>query len=214
MARKNDYHMQQFYNQLMKGRPMLYKYQFVIEFIQGGTFNYGDKQQYAFNLFPNDPNQPDQNFTYYAQSAKLPSYEIVKAEIPYYGTKFRPPTVIKYEHDFNVKVLLEQDMIMYEKFREWQRLISSLRLSGGGSKTIPNINMRISLLDASHTYFTTSYVLCGVWPTEVPELKFEYKGDDNTAMTCDIKFKYQYCYRDDSFTTADDPLTPVNNMLK
>lgn len=124
----NNYYMKNFYNQIMKGKPMLYGYQFIVEFINGGTMDGGGVQ---FDLFNHDPSNPEENFTYYAQSASLPSFEVVKASVNYYGNNFRVPTVIKYEHDWTVTILLEQDMIMYEKLRRWMQMISDLRMNGG-----------------------------------------------------------------------------------
>lgn len=204
----NQYNMQGFYNQLMKHSPMLYKYQFVVEFIQGGSMNDGYGEQ-SFTLF-NNSQEADQNFSYYAQSASLPKFSVQKAKAAFYGNEFRVPTVIQYEHDWSIKVLLEQDMIMYDKLRAWMDIISDLKNNGGGLKTIPNINMRILLLNSQHTEFTTSYVLTGVWPTNVGEIGLAYKQDDGEAKTIDLKIKYQYCYEDPNFDTKADPLNAQN----
>jgi len=201
----NEYNIQAFYNQIMKTRPMLYGYQFILEFVQGGQMGNDAIGYEQFDLFNNREN-PDTNFTYYAQSASLPKFQINKATASYYGTQFRVPTVIQYDHDYNVKILIEQDMIMYERLRLWMKKISDLRLNGGGIKTIPSVAMRLNLLDSTHQYFTTSYVLEGVWPTNIPTISLEYKQDDNNPIMLDCKFKYQYCYRDDDFDTSNNPL--------
>ena len=206
----NDYNMRGFYNQLMKARPMLYAYQFVVEFVPGGIMN----NAVTFDLFNSEKDSPDQNFSYYAQSARLPAFEISKATASYYGTEFRLPTVIKYQHDWDVTLLLEQDMIMYEKLRSWMKMISDLSMNGGGYKTIPNVDMRISLLNSDHTMFTTSYRMVGVWPTNIPEIKLEYKQDDTSPITLPAKFKYQYCYRDDNFDGSGDPLAAGNHRIQ
>lgn len=74
--------------------------------------------------------------------------------------------------------------------------------------------MRISLLNSDHTMCTTSYRMVGVWPTNIPDINLEYKADDNTALTVQAKFKYQYCYRDDNFDGSGDPLSAGNNMIR
>lgn len=209
---RNEYNMQSFYNQIMKTVPMLYGYQFIIEFVQGGSYGNANEGYKEFNIFNNDAS-PDQNFTYYAQSASLPKFQIVKAKAWYYGNDFRVPTTIQYEHDYTVKIFLEQDMIMYEKLRDWMREISDIHNNGGGYKTIPNIAMRLNLLDSTHKRFTTSYVLEGVWPTNIPTVSLKYQ-EDNSPLTIDCKFKYQYCYRDDSFSTDDDPLKASNQIIR
>lgn len=206
----NSYHLKNFYNQIMKTNPLLYPYQFVIEFVQGGTMGDGFGGTQTFDLFDNSSN-PDENFTYYAQSGSIPKFTVNKAAVNYYATEFRTPTVIQYEHDWSVKILLEQDMIMYEKLRTWMKLMTNLENSGGGIKTIPNINMRISLMNAEHTYFTTSYVMVGIWPTQIPKINLKYESGSSQAMTLDCKFKYQYCYRDDAFDLSQDPLDVKNH---
>lgn len=208
--RRNEYNIQSFYNQIMKQMPMLYGYQFVLEFVQGGQLGNDYSGYQPFTLF-NNSESPDQNFTYYAQSASLPKIGIVKSKASYYGTEFRIPTVIQYEHDYTVKILLEQDMIMYEKLRQWMRMISDLKYNGGGIKSIPSVALRLNLLDSTHQNFTTSYVLEGVWPTNIAEIPLKYAQDDNTPVSCDCKFKYQYCYRDDSFgTSTPNPYDPLS----
>jgi hypothetical protein len=93
---KNEYNLSNFYNQLTKETAYLYKYQFVVEFIQGGE-NY---------WFQNDPAQPDQQFSYYCQSGKIPEFKINKAKVPYYGTDFRIPTVMTFDHSWDCKLIL------------------------------------------------------------------------------------------------------------
>ena len=210
MPTYNPYHLKNFYNQIMKTNPLLYKYQFVIEFIQGGTMGDGYGGTQSFTLFDNASN-PDENFTYYAQSGSIPKFTIQKASIPFYATDFRTPTVIQYNHDWIVKILLEQDMIMYEKLRAWMKLMTSLENSGGGIKTIPNINMRISLMNSEHTHFTSSYVMTGIWPVEIPQISLKYENTSTQPLAIDCKFKYQYCYRDDNFDLSQDPLGVKNH---
>ena len=118
---QNNYYLQGFYNQLMKQVPMLYNYQFILEFVQKGV---------GASLF-SDQTNPDQNFTYYAQSASLPQINIVKGTAHYFGTQFRIPGTVQYQHDYTVKILLEQDMIMYDKLRYWMRQLSDLKYNGG-----------------------------------------------------------------------------------
>lgn len=93
---ENKYNLSNFYNQLTKNTAMLYKYQFVVEFIQGGDNHW----------FINDANSPDQNFSYYCQSGKIPEFKINKANVTYYGTKFNIPTVMTFDHSWDCKILL------------------------------------------------------------------------------------------------------------
>ena len=93
---KNEYNLSKFYNQLTKETSLLYKYQFVVEFIQGG-------ENYYFN---NDPNNPDQTFSYYCQSGKIPAWSIKSAKVGYYAKEFTIPTVMTFDHSWDCKMIL------------------------------------------------------------------------------------------------------------
>lgn len=99
-------------------------------------------------------------------------------------------------------------MIMFNKLKAWMKHISDIKYNGGGTKKIPNVDLRLNLLDSTHKHFTTSFVMVGVWPTSMSEIKLAYKDSDNTPLQLTANFKYQYCYRDDNFDTSADPLRP------
>ncbi len=207
MSVTNQYPLGTVYNSITKAKPLLYKYQFILQFIGGngfwdaGTFK-------SFTLFDNDTNNPDQNFTYWAQSATIPEFNIPSQKVSFYASQFRVPTCMTYKHDFETKILLDQDMTMYNKLDTWLKMISRLQLSGGGIKTIPTIKLRIRLLDSEHQYFTTSIVLDGVWIKELGNIKLEYKAGDANAMTVNAKFAVQYYYKDDDEQNLSmDPLS-------
>ena len=46
----------------------------------------------------------------------------------------------------------------------------------------------------------------GVWPKTIPSISLKYQQDENTPISLDCKFAYQYCYRDDDFDTSGNPL--------
>lgn len=100
---------------------MLFGYQFILTFIgpEMETFFAGKDTDY------------EKNFTYHAQSAKLPAFTIDKAKVPFYGNDFRVPTVVKYSHDWDVELLIDQNMRIYEAARAWLRFYSDLKFSGG-----------------------------------------------------------------------------------
>jgi hypothetical protein len=97
---------------------------------------------------------------------------------------------------------------MYDKMKQWMRDLSDLKYNGGGTKKIPNVDLRLNLLDSTHQFCTTSFVMVGAWPAAVSELKLDYKDGDATPLQLAVSFKYQYCYRDDNFDTSADPLRP------
>jgi hypothetical protein len=183
-------------NNIIKQTPLMLKYQFTVEFINGAS-------AYAAGLLGGDV---DEQIAYWAQSANIPSFEVVKGTTAFYGTEFRVPTTIKYEHDWTLKFLLDQDLTIYERMRTWLRSFSNLKQSGGGEKIIPDCNMRINLLDPAQQTITQAFVLVGCWPTNIGEFKLEYKQDDTTAMTFECKIKYQYCYPAEDQLSSGDPL--------
>jgi hypothetical protein len=57
---------------------------------------------------------------------------VAKAAVPCYGNDFRVPTVKTFGHDWQCKIMLEQDMIIYDRLKSWMRTISDLKYNGGG----------------------------------------------------------------------------------
>ena len=196
--RNNDYHVNKFYNDITKSSPLLYEYQFTVEFI-GGPFAAIKSEQLG----------PVSNFTYFAQSASLPKYDITKAKVSYYGITFNTPGTIKYAHEWSCDILLDQKMYMYEIMRAWMRSLSDLRINGGGNRVIPNCDLKINILDSTHQYVLTTYRLVGIWPNNIGEIKLAYKGDDNTVQTAKFGFKYQYCYEEQK----GDPLAGASTPM-
>ena len=72
----------------------------------------------------------------------------------------------------------------------------------GGNRVIPNVDLKVNVLDSTHEYVLTSYRLVGIWPTNIGDIQLAYKGDDNAIQTAKFKFKYQYCYEE----KTGDPL--------
>lgn len=183
-----------FYNDIMEQKPLLFKYQFLVDFKLTEINALGSVE----------------NATYYAQSASIPKVELVKANTAFYGIQFRLPSTIKYEHDWTVKFLLNQNMSVYNSILNWMDKISNWGLSGGGNKGLnqrgnETADLQFHLLDSTHSQIIDTFTLVGCWPTNIGELQLEYKQDDNTPMTFDCKFKYQYCYRG-----PNDPLASTN----
>jgi hypothetical protein len=179
-----------FYTSIMKEKPLMFKYQFLVDFSLT-NIRIDTKSDLA---------------TYYAQSASIPKVELVKANTAFYGIQFRLPSTIKYEHDWTVKFLLNQNMYVYNSILNWMNSISNWDNSGGsvaalgGTKSLNQRNnatadLKFHLLDSTHNNIIDTFTLVGCWPTNIGELQLEYKQDDNTPMTFDCKFKYQYCFR-------------------
>lgn len=208
MSVSNPYHLGKFYNNIAKTTPLLYQYQYILEFVQGGGFWINNEFK-KFTLFDHDENNPEQNFTYWAQSATIPDFTIPAAKVPFYATDFRVPACMVYKHQFSTKIFLDQDLTMYNKLDTWLKMITRLQLSGGGIKTIPTVKLRIRLLDSQHQYFTSSFVLEGVWISKLSgaDLKYQQGGASNILQP-NVEFRVQYYYRDDDAQNLEmDPLS-------
>ena len=136
----NIYDIKTFYTQITKRSPLLFKYQFTVE------------------LFSGEDNQ-SKNLPYYVQSATLPKFDITKGKVAYFGINFNVPGTIKYEHDWKCKLLLDQDMTMYEWFRKSMKYFSDLKFNGGGNRQIPNWNLHLNLLNNENNNVLETYVL-------------------------------------------------------
>lgn len=209
--RPNDKHLRTYYSNL-KQLPLLYKYQFVVEFVKGGTIQTPPgivplESQSFYSLFTNTINSPDQTLTYYAQSASIPGVSIKNAQAKFFAGKFNVPTVIQYEHNWKIDIILDQDLTMYKKFIEWQKFMSDYKFSGGGVRVIPDISMRVNVLNSDHSGFTTSFILAGIWPNDVAQIDVSYDGNAQIKKAA-IEFRYQYVYQDPSFDpqNLNDPL--------
>lgn len=203
----NLYHLNSYYNNITKKKPLLYKYQYVLDFVGNGGF-FVDQDFKPFTLFNDNPDDPSQTFSYWAQSASIPGFNINKTDVNFYGAKFHVPACKTYEHDFSTNILIDQDMIMYKKLETWLKMISRYEISGGGIKVIPTCKLRVKLLDSEHQYFTTSVVMDGAYITSLAATTFDYSsGPDVTPITVAATFKIQYYYRDDDLDLAMDPLS-------
>lgn len=202
----NNYHLGSFYSNITKQKPLLYQYQYVLDFVGNGGF-WLDSDFKPFTLFNDDPDNPDQVFSYWAQSAQIPGFELTKANVPFYGAQFHVPACQKYTHDFSCQILLDQDLTMYKKLETWLKIISRYEISGGGIKVIPTCKLRVKLLDSQHQYFTTSIVMDGAWITGLDAVSFKYNGPGVQPLMVNAKFKIQYYYRDDNLDLTMDPLS-------
>jgi hypothetical protein len=58
MSVTNPYHLGNYYNNISKQLPLLYKYQYILEFIGGNGF-WDSGEFKTFTLFDYDENNPD-----------------------------------------------------------------------------------------------------------------------------------------------------------
>lgn len=191
----NDYNLKSFYTNIMKSTSLLYKYQFIVEFI--GLDAYGITDQ----------SDASRNISYYLKSANIPGVSLATGKTTFLGTEFRMPGPLKFGQNWTVKILLEENLFAYKGLQAWRESISSLELDGGGSKTIPNVQARVSVLSEDHQTCTDSFILEGVWLKKlgaISNLQYSTNGGEN-PVEVDAEFRYQYSYRDPNFN-FEDPL--------
>ena len=196
MANASNFNLKTFYKILTSDKSILYAYQFVTEF---------DGLDPSWGI----TNSMDaaENITYYIQSSDIPGVSITTAKTAYLGTEFRVPGVKQYGHNWTANVLIVENFKIYDGFRRWQEYITSLKNDGGGQRAIPNVDIRISLLDPTSQKKTKSFVLAGAWVKSVGDLSLKYEqGGGSPIQNFPIELRYQYCYRDDNFDKATDPL--------
>ena len=185
-SNKNLYDLQKFYNNIITKNPLRYGHQFTVE------FNGADLARYAAGL--NIQADPTRCITYYVRSSEIPEVTVNSAKVSYFSAGFEVPGVVKYPDSWNVTILLDQDMTMYNILRNWQEALSSYRLSGGGIKTIPNIIARVNLLDRTMRQVVKSYIMEGVWINQLGNVDMQYQEGSSDAKTCSCAFAMQYFY--------------------
>lgn len=204
---KNVVNLANFYNQIMKGNPLRYGYQFTIEFIGSDIGTYTG--QFDGNGKTGTTDISTNSLTYLAQSAKLPAAKISSAQAVFYGTEFSLPGIYSTgPGDWQIDFLLTEGMDQYEKLNNWQLAISDYKNSGGGRKLVPNVKARVNLLDQTHQFITKRFNIEGMWMEELGELSFAYKKDGSEVMKATAKFKYQYWW--DESQGDGDPLAPTS----
>jgi len=180
----NPYNLKTFYSNIMKENALLYKYQFIVDFI--GLDKYGIT----------DTTDAAKNITYYIQSASIPGYQLTNGKTVFLGTEFRAPGVLKFGHQWNTSVLLSQSLFSYKGLQNWRREISRLEIDGGGIKTIPDVQARVSVLSSDHQTIEKSFILEGVWIKELGALQLQYTNGGSEPLKCSVQFRYQYVYPD------------------
>ncbi len=196
MSNATNFNLKNFYNILTNSGALLNNYQFVAEF-------HGLDSSWGIS----DSVDAENNISYYIQSANIPGVTLTTVNVPFLGTEFRSPGVKQFQHTWNCNILLVQNFKIYDGFRRWQEHISSLKLDGGGDRAIPDVNVRISILDPTSQYKNKSFVLEGVWVQSVGNLALAYKqGGGDIQNRFPIALRYQYVYKDDAFDNSTDPL--------
>lgn len=199
--------LKDFYAQITKKRALLNGHQFILQFF--GPSNQNSNGSTESQTGGNDAVLwgPAAEFSYYAHSATIPSPTLNKADVNYYAGRFTVPTTVTFEHNWTTKILVDQGFTLYNALRSWQEDLSSYYYNSGGRRVIPNMNIRIKILNAEHDYFTTAYVLAGVWPKQIQSQPLKYEQTSNPTFI-NVQFSYQYCYEDTTFNASENPLKP------
>ena len=197
MARTNTYNVMEYYKNITQKHPLRYQHQFTVEFLGSslGTIETGE-----FNA--SDTSDIRNNITYWVQSSEIPQVTVSSVKVDFFAAGFEIPGVVKYPDSWKTSILIDQNLTQYNRLRSWQEAMSSYTKSGGGYKTIPNVIAKVNLLDSTMQYVVKSYIMEGVWISELSDLQFEYKEGSSDIMTCNCTFTMQYFYE----TNENDPL--------
>ena len=197
MGNVTGYDLRNFYNGITKKDNPLYRYQFLAEFV-------GLKDEWGIS----DSSDAAKNISYYFKSTTIPGFNLNNGQMTYLGTQFRLPGNVVFTHSWTASLLLEQNFTAYKGFRRWQEDISSLTRDGGGNKAIPNVKVRLSILNPDMETRSNAIILEGVWVKNVQQLPLRYNNGGGDNPDCQIEFRYQYNYLDNpgAFDMSTDPL--------
>lgn len=137
----------------------------------------------------------------YGQSTTIPRRKINTAEVEYFGQKFPIPTTIDEGQSWAIKASADADNDIYNRFREWQEVHASWAKSGGGSKTVSNVNAYIDIYNANMDKIVDTFCLKGIFPDDVGDIDLDMSGDG--IVTFDVNFVFILCYNSKRGT---DPL--------
>jgi hypothetical protein len=199
MSKANQINIREFYNNLKKN-PLRYKHQFTLE-IQGDS-------DFLNKISLGNSTNIDNCITYWGKSTSIPETTVTEAKVDFFGNGFVVPGIVQYPEDWKVTLILDEDLTIYEKIKQWSDYISNLGLNGGSieqdGKTIKNVKGKVNLLDETMTKVTETFCIEGIWPKEVGEIKFNYKEGASEIKTFDVTFAMQYFYAE----SDKDPLDP------
>lgn len=188
-------YLKNFYKNIMQETTLMFAHQFTVEFFG---------QDLPAELAANQSNGTD--YTYYVKSSSIPKVEIDQAEVSFLSQKFVLPKQVKFGDSWKTKILLDKDITQWKRLYNWQEQFASLSRNGGGAKVIPNVNARVNLLNADFTTIKNSFILVGIFPSDIPKIDFKYENN-STIQEADCTFTYQYLYRASNAGGHDgDPL--------
>ena len=193
MAKANNYHLKEFYRNVLVKSPLLLGHQFVVTFT-------GDVP----DMIKSDPND-DKSITYYVKSASVPKIDIKENKVAFLSQQFVLPGGIIYGETWDVQVMMTNDLLHYTSLYEWQNWFADLKNDGGSQdgkeKAIPNTIAHVKMLDSTLQKELHEFNLVGIYPTKIPDLSMKYENASN-LVSYSCTFTYQYMYR----TDEGDPL--------
>jgi hypothetical protein len=176
MSVKNEIDLQTFYNNIARSKSLLLTHQFIIEFSGSGLYSELSRDA-----------SDSKKITYWIQSASIPEQRIDDVKVPFMSQQFSIPKQIQFGEDWPVSVLLDENLTQYNILKNWTSIFSDLRKSGGGIKTIPSVQAKVSLVDSTFTKIKKTFILEGVWPSDLGNVEFQYENESNIQKcTCTL----------------------------
>ena len=168
-----------------------YKYQFIVRlafnqmmFMNRGQYTDNDRvifnqlgitDPYTLNqLTSTDSKNIENNLTFFAQSTSLPQSELTTTEVTYFAQTFKFPGIVNYTNEWNVTILLDQQLSIYRQLKAWQEMMASIVRNSGGNKTIPDVRGDLQLLNNYGQQIDRRYTIEGIFPTDLPAISMKY----------------------------------------
>ena len=141
-----------------------------------------------------------ENLQFFATSTTLPGKTLNPVDVPYFGQNFKIPTNADYGGEWSITARVDNKIQLKKSLMKWMNEFSDLSKNGGGDKKMTSYNVTIDLLDNDLETITDTYILEGVFPTNMGELALDQSAAE--VVTMEIGLAFQYWYNKDD----DDPL--------
>lgn len=154
----------------------------------------GITDPYTLNELTNpNPQDPTRNLIFFAQGTSVPQTRINTVQVEYFAQSFRFPSIITYDENWSLSILLDEKLTIYRQLVAWQELISSIARNNGGNKTIPNVYGDVQLLNSFGNAIQRRFTIEGIFPNSVPRLSMRYQDGGGSPMMLDpVQFTMQY----------------------
>jgi len=175
----------------------------------------GVKLQHQFQLAIDVPSNRNvdtvlQRLTMYAQGAELPSRTQNFAEIQYLAYSFNVPSNMEMSNELTVTINCQKKLNIRHALLAWMNQISASDILGGGSGGGPkNLSTTdvigtgfIYLMDDRFDDADFTYILEGLYPTNVGEAEVSNASADIVTFSASFKYQFWHVAEGGNYATA------------